>query len=143
MKISSVILFVFTLCLQQINAQDFKSDWEHFTSEKYTINFNSEITTYYGTDTQGELQFKLASNPSKFVVFFVFKRNKTMEEFDTLFSGDGEDFTCVRIGNGTLGTLFYKQFVYFVSPWQSCETSNDKGFNGLHEELFEYISKQY
>lgn len=129
------------LCFQQMDAQDFELDWDKFTSEKYTIDFNSEVTTYYGMDTEGELQFKLTSNPSKFVVLFVFKRNKSMEEFSTLFSGDGEDKTCVSINNGSLSTLYYKQFVYFVSPWQSCESANDKGFNNLPEELFEFILK--
>jgi hypothetical protein len=143
MKFPLIILLVFTLCSKEINAQDFKPDWDNFTSEKYTIDFNSEVTTYYGTDTVGELQFKLASNSTKFVVLFVFKRNKTMEEFDTLFSGDGEDLTCVNVSNGILGTLYYKQFTYFVSPWQSCELANDKGFNDLHEKLFAFISKQY
>jgi hypothetical protein len=139
MKISLIILLFFTFCIQEINAQEFKPDWDNFTSEKYIIDFSSEVTTYYGTDTVGELQFKLASNPSKFVVFFVFTRNKTMQEFDTLFSGDGEDYTC--ISNATVGNLFYKQFVYFVSPWQSCESANDKGFNDLRAELFAYILK--
>lgn len=141
MKFPLITIIFFTLCFQKLKAQDFKADWDNFTSEKYIIDFNSEVTTYYGTDTVGELQFKLVSNPTKTVVLFVFTRNKSMEDFDTLFSGDGEDFTCVRISNGTLGTLFYKQFAYFVSPWQSCESANDMGFNELPEELFEYILK--
>ena len=139
MKISLILLLLFTLLFQETNAQDFKPDWDNFTSEKYIIDFSSEVTTYYGTDTVGELQFKLASNPSKFVVFFVFRRNKTMEEFNSLFNDDEEDYTC--ISNATVGTLFYKQFIYFVSPWQSCESANDKGFNDLREELFAYILK--
>jgi hypothetical protein len=142
MKFSLIIVLVFALYFQEINAQDFKPNWDHFISEKYTIDFNSEVTTYYGTDTVGELQFKLASDPSKFVILFVFKRNKTMKEFDTLFSGDGEDYTCVNVSNGTLGTLYYEQFTYFVSPWLSCESANDEGFNDLSEELFAFILKQ-
>lgn len=141
MKISLIILLFFTFCIQEINAQEFKPDWDNFTSEKYIIDFSSEVTTYYGTDTVGELQFTLTSDPTKVVVFFVFKRNKTMEEFDTLFSGDKEYLTCVSIDNGTLSTLYYKQFVYFASPWQSCESANDKGFDELPEGLFEFISK--
>lgn len=141
MKFPLITLLFFTLLFQETLAQDFKPDWDNFTSEKYTIDFSSEVTTYYGTDTVGELQFKLTSDPSKTVVLFVFTRNKSMEDFDTLFIGDKEYLTCVSIDNGTLSTLYYKQFVYFVSPWQSCESANDKGFNDLRKELFEYISK--
>jgi hypothetical protein len=132
-----------TFFLQDVNAQLFKTDWDNFTSERYTIDFNSEITAYYGTDTEGELLFKLTADPSKYVVLFVFKRNKSMEEFNSLFSGDGEDYTCVSINNGSLSTLYHKQFVYFVSPWQSCEIANDSKFDDLSAELFQFISKQY
>lgn len=79
MKFRFVHILFFTFSIQVSNAQVFKEDWKAFTSDTYLIDFNSEITTYYGTDTRGELHFKLKADQSKYVVLFVFDRNKTME----------------------------------------------------------------
>lgn len=119
-----------------MNAQVFKPDWDAFQSEKYTIDFQTNITTFYGLDTLGELHFQLKSDPSKFIVFFVFERSKITEEFDPESS-----LSCIRLADDEYIAYWYKQFHYLLSPWQNCETANDVSFKALHGELFNFIIK--
>lgn len=61
----SIVLFL----IQNSTAQDFKTDWNAFTSEKYTLDFTTNSTTYYGTDTLGEMHCKLNAEPSKCILY--------------------------------------------------------------------------
>ena len=128
------------LCLvQNSTAQDFKTDWNAFTSRKYTLDFTTNSTTYYGTDTVGEMHCKLNAEPSNFIVYFVFQRNKTMEEFRNLFNKNEELYNCVNLSKIETSELYYEQFAYLLSPWQPCDVVNDSAFNDLSKELLEFI----
>ena len=74
MKFKLSLFFILTLFIQDMNGQVFKSDWDNFESEKFNVDFQTNITTFYGLDTLGELHFQLKSDPSKFIIFFVFER---------------------------------------------------------------------
>lgn len=139
MNYKIILLLVVSFFFQEVKSQVFKLDWSDFASDKYLIESNDTITTFYGTDSVGELHFILKSNTSKALIIFVFPRNKTMEEFDLLFSNETNRTSCVNVNNGSLSVLYYKEFVYLVSPWQPCYIANDSAFNTLSEELWQYI----
>lgn len=140
MKFSLFLTSILTLLVQNTNAQVFKSDWNNFESEKFNVDFQTNVTTFYGLDTLGELHFQLKSDPSKFIVFFVFERSKITEEFQSA-RFDESYLSCIRLADGVYETYMYKQFQYLLSPWQNCETLSDVSFKGIHEELFNFIIK--
>src|SRR5690606_24736968 len=108
-------IFILTFLFQNMKAQGFKPDWDGFTSEKYTIGFQTNITTFYGLDTVGELHFQFKSDPSKFIVFFVFERSKITEEFELGYAQESY-LSCIRLADGVYETYMYKQFQYLLSP---------------------------
>lgn len=136
MKFQLFSIFILTLFFQNMNAQDFKPDWDAFTSEKFTLDFPTNVTTFCGVDTVGELHVQLKSDPSKFIVFFVFEGGKFTYELDT-----ESYFSCVRLVDEEVGTYLYERFHYLLSPWQNCETASDIRFKGIHEEIFNFILK--
>lgn len=140
MKFQLFSIFILTLFIQKMNGQVFKPDWNTFTSEKFTLDFQTNITTCYELDTVGELHFQPKSDPSKFIVFFVFERSKIPEMFD--FPCINElSISCVRLTDGDYGTYLYEDFQYVLSPWQNCETASDDSFKGIHEEIWNFIIK--
>jgi len=140
MKFQISLFFSIVFFIQTSNSQVFKPDWDGFTSEKFNIDFQTNITTCYGLDTVGELHVQLKSDRSKFIVFFVFERSKIPEMFD--FPCINElSISCVRLTDGGYETYLYKNFQYVLSPWQNCEIASDSSFKGINEELFNFIIK--
>lgn len=134
MKFQLFSIFILTLFFQNMNAQDFKPDWKGFTSEKYNIAFQTNVTTFYGIDTVGELHFQLKSNPSIYLIFFVFERSRITLEFDP-----ESNLSCILFDEGEFQN--YKQYHYLPSPWQNCETANDPAFKGVYREIWNFIIK--
>ncbi|CAM3968078.1 hypothetical protein FLAN108750_02230 [Flavobacterium antarcticum] len=141
MKNKLSLLLILTYFIQDANAQVFKSDWKLYSSDKYTVEFKENITTYFTLDNIGELHFISKSDPTKFVVFYVFNAEKINGKF---ISDDADEQTinsCVRVAKSTLSTLYFKKYYYLVTPWQNCEISKKSIFNDLPEEILNYILK--
>lgn len=85
MKYKIIFLFVVSFFFQEVKSQDFKSDWNVFSSEKYNVEFSEDKTTYASLDNIGELHFKSKIDPSKFIIYYVFNREKITGAFE---SGD-------------------------------------------------------
>ncbi len=136
MKFQFFLILILTVFIQKMNAQAFKPDWDTFTSEKFTLDFPTNVTTFCGVDTVGELHVQLKSDPSKFIIFFVFVGGKFTHELDT------ESYlSCVRLADPEVGTYLYERYHYFLSPWQNCETASDIRFKGIHDEIMNFIMK--
>lgn len=130
-----------TCFIQGSNSQTFKPDWKLFKSDKYTIEFKENITTYFTLENIGELHFISKSNPKKLVIIYVFNAEKITTQF---INDDADEQTinsCVRVAKSILSTFYFKKYYYLITPWQNCEISNDPIFNDLPEEIFNYTMK--
>lgn len=140
MKFQLFFVFIVTLFFQNMESQVFKPDWEGFDSEKFNISFTTNVTTYQGLDSLGELHFELKSDSSQYIIYFVFAGEKITEEFE---SGSTHELSqsCVNLQDGEFTNIFYKKYRYIFSPWQNCETAGDIRFKGIHEEMWNFIIK--
>ena len=141
MKFQLYSILIILLSFQNINAQVFKPDWNNFISDKFNLSFTSNVTTYQGLDSLGELHFELKSDAAQHIIYFVFAGEKITEEFE---SGDANESmqSCVRLHDAVFFTnIFYKKYRYIISPWQNCETASDIRFKGVSEEIMNFILK--
>ena len=140
MKFQISLFFSIVFFIQTSNSQVFKPDWDGFTSEKFNVSFTTNVTTYQGLDSLGELHFELKSDSAQYIIYFVFAGEKITEEFE---SGDADEWSqsCVRLHDGVFTNIFYKKYRYIISPWQNCETASDIRFKGIHDEIWNFIIK--
>ena len=141
MRLKILLLLIFTGFIQESNSQVFKPDWQFFTSDLYNVEFKQNITTYASLDNIGELHFVSKKDPSKFIIYFVFNREKITTDFE---DGDyvEQKLSCIHL-RPTEFTIFLSQkYYYLMNPWQDCENTNDILFIDLPKEIFNYIMVQ-
>ncbi|WP_432673046.1 hypothetical protein [Flavobacterium sp. SM2513] len=139
MKYILAFSLLITCYLQEVNAQVFKSDWDTFKSSQYTIDFKTNITTYFSIDNIGEIHFTSKSDASKFAVFYVFNAEKITEEFINDDMTEQVTNSCVSLPGGALSSFYYEKYYYLLTPWQNCEITKDVLFTDLPQEVFDFI----
>ena len=139
MKNKLSLILILTYFIHDANSQVFKPDWQFFSSDKYAIEFKENSTTYASLDNIGELHFVSKSDPTKFIIYFVFNTEKINKEFE---DGDYEEqrLSCIHLRSAEFAIFLYQKNYYLMNPWQNCENTNDILFTDLSKEIYNYIS---